>query len=530
MARVMTIVPIRRAARVVCRFSAAALALLWGASVTLDLGGLPGRSAPAAVEGARPAVPVKQKTSETCTTILVGKGISESGRLLHAHNEDLWYDTAQNLLIQPALSVRPTAMEQFFNTRLPYGVTRTLAFLGSFNFNSADVPGDLGLGMNEAGVMITTNTAHARPEEIVEREAPLVYSDFLRLALERATTSIDAVRLIAEALERHGMSGDPGMMFFISDLREAWVLEATPVHWAAVRVPEDGYLARANQYGITDAGDIGSADLISDAIARGFYTPADPARPEEGFSFREAYGDPRWNDGVYADYNRPREQLIQGFIDERLAASGAVSTEDLMVILRSHLEGTAFEAVPPHSRAQAVDYTGDDVPRTVCTARTVVSIIGEQDASLPAGLAARWWTAFPAPCSTAYFPIYLSHVSAPFPQSYGNARADGVATPDRNAWWAHAELLSSVDKDHPRRQPVVRAAFDALEASVMEQAALAEQEAARLYAAGRPSAAADLLNGLTDDAALDTFRTALRLRAEVERMPRPRHQEHAPRR
>jgi len=495
---------------------AVALALL-GLALALQRGAAPGFPAPpvAAPLVRQDGRTVKQKTSETCTTVVVGKGLTEQGNLLHAHNEDLWFDTAQNLLSEPARTVDPASPERFYSVSRPYGVAHTFAFMGSYNFNVDNVPGDIGLGINEHGVMITTNTGHARPEEVVEPEAPLVYSDFIRYALERALTASDAVDLIGAAVEEHGISGDPGLMFFISDPREGWLLEATPYHWVAERCPDDGYLARANRFGITTAGDRRSPTLIADAIDRGWYQPADPGAPEAGFSFRDVYGDPAWNTGPYVGYNEPREDAVERHLAALTAAGGKVSAQELLPLLRSHFEGTSDEAHPPHDRAEDVDYTGEIARRTVCTARTVVSLVAEQDDALPAGMMARWWTAFPAPCTTGYFPIYLAHLGQPFPVSYTNAAEDGTPEPEVNAWWAHAGLVSAVDQDYPRRHPAVRAAFDAFEADILEELPSVEAEAAALYSAGKAAEAAALLNRFTDERASGAFEQAKRLTAEI---------------
>jgi dipeptidase len=187
--------------------------------------------------------------------------------------------------------------------------------------------------------------------------------------------------------------------------------------------------------------------------------------------------------------------------------------------LRSHFEGTSDQAEPPHDRAEDVDYTGESATRTLCTARTVISLVAEEDRNLPPGMMAKWWTAFPAPCSTGYFPIYLSHLDRPFPTSYVNAAADGTPQPDINAWWAYAELVSTVDQDYPSRQPAVRAAFDAFESEILSQVPSLEEDAAQLYSAGKAADADALLNEFTDDRATAAFEEAKRLTAEI-RAPR----------
>lgn len=494
-----------------------AIALL---GVALQGGAAPGVIAPAAAPrlaglAGQHGRTVKERTSETCTTVIVGKGLTEEGNLLHAHNEDLWFDTAQNLLSEPAREVDPASPEDFYGVSRPYGVAHTFAFMGSYNFNIDNVPGDIGLGINEHGVMITTNTGHARPEEVVEPEAPFVYSDFIRYALERAATASEAVDRIGEAVEEHGISGDPGLMFFVSDASEGWLLEATPYHWVAERCPDGGYLARANRFGITSAGDRRSLTLIEDAIAAGWYAPADPGAPEEGFSFRDVYGDPEWNAGPYVGYNKPREDAVDRHLAELTAGGGKVSAQELLPLLRSHFEGTGDEAHPPHDRAEDVDYTGQIATRTICTARTVISLVAEQDDALPAGMMARWWTAFPAPCTTGYVPIYLAHLGQPFPESYMNAAEDGTPEPEVNAWWAYAGLVSAVDQDYPRRHAAVRAAFDAFEAKTLEELPSIEAEAEALYGAGKDAEAAALLNGFTDERASGAFDEAKRLTAEI---------------
>uniref|UniRef100_A0A667I6I2 Secernin-2 n=1 Tax=Lynx canadensis TaxID=61383 RepID=A0A667I6I2_LYNCA len=99
------------------------------------------------------------------------------------------------------------------------------------------------MGANEHGVCIG-NEAVWTKEPVGEGEA-LLGMDLLRLALERSSSALEALRVITDLLARYGQGGscreDPTPFcyhntFLLADRTEAWVLETAGRLWAAQRI------------------------------------------------------------------------------------------------------------------------------------------------------------------------------------------------------------------------------------------------------------------------------------------------------
>src|SRR5262249_358640 len=88
-------------------------------------------------------------------------------------------------------------------------------------------------GVNEHGVASGLPPSHAR----LRPEQPgLTGTDLVRLCLERAGSTRQAVDLLTDLISRHGQGGgDPGEpdhAFLVADGEEAFAAEATGTHWA----------------------------------------------------------------------------------------------------------------------------------------------------------------------------------------------------------------------------------------------------------------------------------------------------------
>lgn len=98
------------------------------------------------------------------------------------------------------------------------------------------------MGINEHGVAIAAQPLVSRP---AARTPALLAMDLVRLALERAGSAAEAVRIIGALLEQHGQGGRAGYRrhdtggdgsFLVADAREAWRVETCVRSWAAERL------------------------------------------------------------------------------------------------------------------------------------------------------------------------------------------------------------------------------------------------------------------------------------------------------
>ena len=126
---------------------------------------------------------------------------------------------------------------------------------------------------NEHGLIIGNEAVFTKIP--ARKEPALIGMDFLRLALERATTARGAMETIIELLETHGQGGDCGHakpLFyhnsFLTDPAEAWVLETADVHWAASKVRNVRSIS--NRITFTTDCDFASENLVRYAIDQGW--------------------------------------------------------------------------------------------------------------------------------------------------------------------------------------------------------------------------------------------------------------------
>ncbi len=366
-----------------------------------------------------------------CTTIVVGRNRSATGRVIVAHSEELGKNSAHMVSVVPARDV--TAGERF-----PLHSGGDIAQPGRLArhvctriFDKRHYPGDHTSGINEHGVAVANNMSMMRgvPEARMFDVVPggVIWTEFLQLVLERATSASEGVALVGETCERHGLSCDSGTMIAVADAHEAWWVElAREGHWAAERVGDDEVSVRANCYRIP--------------------------------GFADSFGDPA---NQQDRYNLDRHE----FLDHRLSALPTVSVPTLMALLREVYEGTPLYLERPDGSP-----FGTGV-RTIARLNTEACTVIEPRAGIAAPLAHLMWCCLSTSLAGVFVPFHVG-VSRIEPHY---ARADGRYSSD-SAYWLFAELARLVDYRYRRCVERVRATWRDFEAETRD--ALAEVEGA----------------------------------------------------
>jgi hypothetical protein len=192
-------------------------------------------------------------------------------------------------------------------------------------------------GLNEYQVAIRDIWAPSRPELVKMTPNPqrgTQYSDQARIALERAKTAREAVRIIGELVEKYGDATYGGNSHLIADPDEGWVvleLAGGKGLWVAerlgpddVRVSYPGYIGDLPaDYG-RNPDYMGSANLISFAIEQGWYDP----KSGKPFNVHE----------VYRNQNGPMRRGFKYWaiedIERELRAMAPVTVEGFMRMVR----------------------------------------------------------------------------------------------------------------------------------------------------------------------------------------------------
>ena len=401
------------------------------------------------------------------------------GRVVLCKNSDRPPCESQPLVFHPRARHPPGSKLKLEYIEIPE-VEITYATLGSAPYWCWGYE----MGVNEHQVAIGNVAVFTKPleEAIRERGAGrmscgLLGMDLVRLGLERGRDAEEALFVITELLERYGQfgSGIPGEdhergsydnSFIIADEKRAFVLETAGREWAAKRI-ERGFYAISNKLSIRTEFDLKSRDLVRRALERGWW------RGEGDFDFAFAYTD--FRKPLWSSHLRARRAW------DLLRAEENPSPEYLMRVMRDHYESSfitgsfnpALSELPTlcmHSSPAGITW-GD-------TAASAIIILGIPELDSPLML----WCAG-TPCTGCYLPFFIKAGSPPdMIQRAGRAgkitKAPPQAPPDEYSpdsyWWLFKELLWIVKGDelgtrYPKRQPLVRAAFDELERSFLSE-------------------------------------------------------------
>src|SRR5262245_48848999 len=157
----------------------------------------------------------------------------------------------------------------------------------------------------------------------------LNYSDLSRIAMERARTAREAVRIIGDLMNQFGYATYGGNSHLFADAGEGWVVinfAGGKGLWVAqrlgpddVRVSRPGYIGEIPTDYLNHPNFMGSTNLISFAIQQGWY------RPESGqpFNVNKVYGDGQMQHSFVAR------------MEERLRSkAGKVTLKDVIAAVR----------------------------------------------------------------------------------------------------------------------------------------------------------------------------------------------------
>ena len=329
------------------------------------------------------------KEAVACTNFLITKGASADGSVMISYNADshLLYGE----LYHWAAGVWPkgTMMGVYDWDSGKYlgkieQAPRTYNVIGNMNENQVAI-GETTFGGRKS--------LHKQPSAIVD------YGSLIYIALQRATSARDAIKIMTSLVARYGYYSE-GESFSISDKNEVWILEMIGkgkdqkgAVWVARRIP-DGYVSgHANQARITtfpladgktsitsknidkifnkDVNTVYASDVIYFAREMGWYKG-----PDKDFSFSDTYapvdfGAARFceirvwamfndvNSGMkkYWDYAKGDVQhgkkLANGDKNVNQYATNRmplwvkpdkkVKLSDMMHFMRNHLEGTELD-------------------------------------------------------------------------------------------------------------------------------------------------------------------------------------------
>ena len=353
-----------------------------------------------------------------CSSIIIGKNASTTGKVILAHNEDD-RDVVNQQHIVPRIKHAPDETIIFEDgTAVIPQVSETYEYYWSEMRSSKEKVAAADGFVNEWGVAIYSDSCISCKEEASDPQPAGMLYALRRLVAERSRTAREGVEVAIGLIEKYGYNG--ARSYQICDQNEAWVLQvAKGKHYAAKRVPDDEVLYIPNWYTIhkIDFADTEhknyyfASDLVSYAIKHGWYTPANEGDYSD-FDFAKAYqgeGENQFN--ILRARNAWRILLGKEPTDIKQFSAKLdkkIGAQDAKRVMRSHYEGTADDMtcdydLNPHMNPMR--------HFTICNAWTVESSIIEFNET-PA-LTCIWRAAL-TPCISPYVPWYLGMTKIPY--------------------------------------------------------------------------------------------------------------------
>lgn len=311
-------------------------------------------------QGIEYSLPVN--TSESCTSILVGKKASADGSVMTSHTCDGNYRTWMEIV--PATRYDRDTTVAIYNGRMhtEYPADRTnMKQTGTipearstYQFLNTAYP-----CLNEKQLGIGETTISGR-EEMQNEQGMFRIEELEKIALQRCSTARQAIRLIGELVAEYGY-GDSGECLTIADPNEVWHFEVFGEGpdkiggvWAAVRIPDDhvGVSANISRISTLDLKDkdnyMASENVFSVAKKMGFWDGKEPFKFWKAYSGGNYFGEPKaFSLREYFILNALAPSLHLSYDAEELPISvkpdKPVAVTDVMALLRQTYEGTEWD-------------------------------------------------------------------------------------------------------------------------------------------------------------------------------------------
>jgi dipeptidase len=379
-----------------------------------------------------------------CTNLLVTKGASKDGSTMISYNADaggfmepLYYMKAQDYPEGAMLDVYDWDSGKYLGKIKQ--VRHTYQVIGN---------------INEYQVSIGETTFGGR-EELRDTTAIIDYGSLIYIALQRAKTAREAIKIMGELVNEYGYYSE-GESFSVADPNEVWILEMISkgpsekgAVWAAVRIP-DGYIsAHANQsriqnFDVNDTENVmASPDVVSFAIKMKYYDE----KKDGKFSFQKAYspanpGALLFCEGRVWSLFRRAAPTLNLSTDYWRAVEGAepyplyikpdhlLSVQDVISLMRDHFEGTEFDMTkgfaagpfgnPYRWKGLTWKLSTDTVnqyawERPISTQQTAFAFVSQLRSFLPREIGGILWYGVDDTYSNLYIPLYCSITQPPKP-------------------------------------------------------------------------------------------------------------------
>ncbi len=296
-----------------------------------------------------------QQKQSSCTAMLVGKDASINHATIIARNEDAEGAINPKRFIYVPFKPEKQTFKSTFNSfelALPgnaLGHTLTpMAELSDGEWGEA--------GINSENVAMSATETEFTNATMLGLD-PLVPDGIgeeamVSCVLPYIKTARQGVKRLGKIISQYGTCESNGIAF--SDPNEVWYFETVGGHhWAAQRIPDNGYVIAPNQTGIQEINFDDAEHFITSPDLADFAKKHHLNPNPEGFNFREIFGEDLRSDRYY---NTPRvwagQRHFQKGMGDNLESrdypfiqysTRKISTSDVAMVLSDHFQGTPYD-------------------------------------------------------------------------------------------------------------------------------------------------------------------------------------------
>ena len=312
------------------------------------------------------------------------------------------------------------------------------------------------MGANEHGVVIGNEAVFGKAE--YQKEPGLIGMDFIRLALERAKTSDEALRVIITLLEKYGQGGNCGFKhtlyyhnsFLIADQKSAWVLETIDRIWVAEKVKDVRTIS--NALSIEEKWDLASDNLVTFAKEKGWY------KGNSTFNFRKIYSSAIYPNLVKkAISSGERQQDSTAYLKSK---KGELTLNDMIFMLKQHnqtgKENTDWRPDYGILGCDICMHAGYGPARGSQSVGSMISQLGGNNHT-------HWLTGTSAPCTGVFKPFWFD---TELPSVIGAPQ--GEYDPS-SVFWQHELLHREILKDYFTRMGFVKDDIETLQTNILNE-------------------------------------------------------------
>ena len=431
-----------------------------------------------------------------CTTIIVGKKMTQDGSMIVARSDDWNAVNAKKFKVHPPQKQGPEEFASFnngFRCKLP---KEALGYMGMPPYQYPDQWESA--GFNTAGVGLSATESIFSSKKALEAD-PLVPSglgeiSITSIVLPYIHTAREGVIRLGKLIEEHGVMEGFGVGFV--DQNEIWYLETACGHrWMAARIPSHSYFVTGNQGRLReydpkdDHHFLGSEDLIEFAIAHHLYDPTQGV-----FDFHKAY---IRDEKLDTTYNYPRVWALQAFFSPEIQndvtknefpvfvrAEKLISLADVRRAYYHHYQGTEHD---PYFHKNP-----KEVYRPVAIFRATNTHILQVRPELPKAIGEINYVALGMAALGIFIPLYQGVTS--YPEAY--SKGDHYCSED-SAYWILRKVQSLGMVNYNKYAPVIRDVYDRFEEEMHQRQEEMEKDYLALYST-HPIAAQELLQNFSD--------------------------------